>query len=165
MSTESTFTWTSEFEPWEHAQDLGPLITQTGWELCLNKLCFSVITCIWVWGAGVWVEQGPCGPGAYLARCWDLVGAPTWSWELLPSLAVWTQEKSQTPLCLSLSCPRVLWTTSLTFSLPEQSFVWVLCMGEWFLFLMPGSHKYGLWHYQGTSGNNLHECWIKLLKM
>lgn len=30
MSTESTFKQSGEFEPWEHTQDLGPLIARTG---------------------------------------------------------------------------------------------------------------------------------------
>lgn len=76
------------------------------WEIYLNKFCFSVTTFSWLWSAGRWVEQGQHGLGTYLTRCWGVVEAPTWRWEELLHLSVWTQERSQTPLNLSFFCPK-----------------------------------------------------------
>lgn len=152
ISTECTFKWNSEFEPWECTQTLGPLIIQTRNFAWINSVALP--SCIWVWIAEVWVQQGKYSLGAYMATYWDLIEAPTWSWESLLSL-------DQRKKTISFLSDSILSKSPVNHFFNIQSsrtgFVLAFCMGEWFLFLMFGSQKYGFWHYQGKPDKNLHD--------
>lgn len=132
--------------------DSWSLITQTRNFAWINSV--GLPSCIWVWIVGVCMQQGKYSPGAYMAVCWDLTEAPTWRWESLLSLD--SRKKS-----ISFISNSLLSTSPVNHFFNVQSsrtgFVLVFCMGEWFLFLIFGSQKYGLWHYHGKPDKNLRD--------